>query len=174
LVLSFINNGGNSIENLKFNLNLDNRESEINAIESALRDYNKISASFYNSAGHTGGLKEMPSAPLVKRRLFKDINMLKRDGLVMVFDKNGSGIKNINFLNRELVMAETDEVWAVALQDVNTRKSIFGTKAVEVKVRYVLHKERFYNQGKKWIVYEADVYPKNESIPDLNIKSSLL
>jgi hypothetical protein len=173
LTFSFINNKNVAIENFRFNLNLYDREKEAEAIKSAIKQYNKNSASFYNSAGFLAGLEEIPAAPLIKRRLFKDINMLKRDGLVMVFDKDAVEMKRIIFLNSALAVAETEEVWAISLQEIDTRKPLFNIKASEVKVRYLFHKEPFLTEKKEWIAHEVDVYPDNEDFPELDIKPVL-
>lgn len=167
VTLSFANNKEDAFDNLLFHLNL-NKKGERSAIEAAVMQYNKNSASFYNTGGFLAGLDEIPAAPLLKRRLFKDINMLKGDGLVMVFDKDSITVRKVYFKNKDFGVAETDEVWAVALQDIKTRKPVFNVKAVEVKGRYVFIKEK-----SRWLAYEADVYPKGENVPEFNIKPAL-
>ena len=169
LSISFINNIDGAVENFKFFVYMNDREAEVESVKAAVEKYNRVSASFYNSAGSLAGLNEMPAVPLLKRRFFKDINMLKRDGMVMVFDRDNTEIKRTYFINRDLAVAESEEVWAIALQDVATRRPVFGLKAVEVRVRYLFHKEQFLEQGKIWVAHEADVYPKGEEIPELNV-----
>jgi hypothetical protein len=129
LSASFFINRDEEILNLRYRLNLYDRAKETADIEKAVELYNKYSASFYNTAGYIEGLSEIPAAPLVKRRLFKDINMLKGDGFIMVFDKDKIEVKKISFLNREAAAAETDEVWMVSLQDIDTRKPVYNVKA---------------------------------------------
>jgi len=150
------------------------REKEGRDIGDAIAQYNRNSASFYNSAGFPAGLEEIPAAPLIKRRLFKDINALKGDGLVLVFDRDRTEITDIVFLNRQTAVAKTLEIWAIDLQDIRTREPVFNMKALEVKVRYLLHKEEFPDaEEKKWIIYSVDVYPGDETIPDLDTASVL-
>ena len=170
LSISFFNNIDGAVENFKFFAYLSDREAERESVKAAVIQYNRVSASFYNSAGSLAGLNEMPAAPLLKRRFFKDINMLKRDGFVMVFDRDNTEIKKTYFIDRDLAVAESEEVWAVALQDAVTRRPVFNLKAVEVRVRYLFHKEEFLQKGRVWVAYEADVYPIAEAIPELNVK----
>jgi hypothetical protein len=137
-------------------------------VSESVRLYNKLSASFYNTGGYVEGLDEIPAAPLVKRRLFKDINMLKSDGLLMVFDRDRVEESGISFRNRTAAIAETEETWLVSLQEIETRKPVFNVKASQVRVRYLLEKRPFPRQedDEKWIVREVDVYPLNEEIPE--------
>ncbi len=173
LSITFLNNIDGAVANFKFFASLNDRKSEVESIETAVERYNRVSASFYNSAGSIAGLNEIPAAPFLKRRFFKDINMLKRDGLVMVFDRDSTEIKRTYFINRDLAVAESEEVWAIALQDASTRKPVVGLKAVEVRVRYLFHKEHFLKEGRIWVAREVDVYPEGEDIPELNVKPVL-
>lgn len=157
---------------LKFNLGLD-MKGEIEEIEGAIKQYNINSASFYNTAGLLAGLEEIPAAPLLKRRLFKDINMLKRDGLVLVFDRDRHDIEKVEFIRADLAVVEADEVWAVNLQEAESRKPVSSIKASHVKVRYILKKEPFYNRGIMWVIYDADLYPPDEEVSQLNRQSVL-
>jgi hypothetical protein len=90
---AFFINRDEAVMNLRHTLNLYDRAEETDYIKKAVELYNKYSASFYNTAGYIEGLGEIPAAPLVKRRLFKDINMLKGDGLILVFDKDRHEVK---------------------------------------------------------------------------------
>lgn len=166
--LSIANNRTDAIDNLRFHLGLYNEVKEGKEISEAIRQFNKNSASFYNSAGFLAGLEEIPATPLLKRRLFKDISMLKRDGLVMVFDRDSVVIKRYYFKNRYYAIAEAVEVWAISLQDVKTREPLFNLKASQVKTRYQMYKDKG-----RWIIFEVDVYPVNEEIPPLDLKRPL-
>jgi hypothetical protein len=170
---AFYINRDEAVMNLKYKLNLYDRAEETADIEKAVELYNKYSASFYNTAGYIEGLSEIPAAPLVKRRLFKDINMLKGDGFILVFDKDSHEVKKTSFMNRVAAVAETDEVWMVSLQDIDTRKPEFNVKASVVKVRYMLHKEPFPEEKDQWIIYRADVYPDDEEVPQWSIEPVL-
>ncbi|MHB8845684.1 MAG: hypothetical protein ACYC7L_13175 [Nitrospirota bacterium] len=140
----------------------------------SITQYNKNSAGFYTTAGEAReGLAVIPASKLLRRRLFQDINMLKREGLVMVFDLDSQKITSTRLLNRNTALAQTEEVWAVALQEVQTRRSVFSVKASTVSVRYLLHFEPGQTGDPMWIVYEADVYPKGEPVPDLNVQRAL-
>lgn len=174
ICLSFFHNRPDSLENLLFHIHLFDERNEREAVNKAILQYNTNCAAFYSSGGLLAGLEEIPAAPLIKRRLFKDINVLKSDGLVMVFDKDQLEVKSVVFHTADVASAETFEVWAVALQEIDTRKPVFNLKAVEVKVRYVLHKEPFPPGGeRRWIIYRVDVYPKAERIPDLTVIPAL-
>ncbi|MDH3976638.1 MAG: hypothetical protein OEV42_20435 [Deltaproteobacteria bacterium] len=172
LVLSAAVNRPTATSALKFNVGLGIK-GDIEEIEGAVKQYNINSASFYNTAGLVAGLEEIPAAPLLKRRLFKDINMLKRDGLVMVFDRDRHEVKNIEFLRADLAAVETEEVWAVNLQEAESRKPLSSIKASHAKVRYILKKEPFYDRGIMWVIYDADLYSPGEEVPQLNRQSVL-
>lgn len=175
LFLSFAQNGISAPDNLLFRLKLYNVKEQEEAVRQAVKEYNIVSAGFYSMAGDAKeGLAVIPAAPLLKRRLFKDINMLKRDGLVMVFDRDRDEVKRVYFPRRDIAVAETFEVWAVGLQDVKTRKPAFTVKGVEVKARYLFHKEPYPGHGLRWVAYDVDVYPMDEEIPELNVKKVLL
>lgn len=173
-LLSLAQNGISAPDNLLFRLNLYNVNEQEEAVKLAVKEYNMVSSGFYSMGGEAReGLDVIPAAPLVKRRLFKDINMLKRDGLLMVFDRDSDEVKRIYFPRRDIGVAETEEVWAVAIQDVNTREPVTGIKGVKVKVRYVFHKEPYPGYGLRWVAHYVDVYPNNEETPELNVKKVL-
>ncbi|MCK5602247.1 hypothetical protein KAR91_10270 [Candidatus Pacearchaeota archaeon] len=174
-IISFLNNGKGAWDNLMFRLNLYDYEGEVSKVRSAIKQYNINSAQFYNTAGDDkSGLPFIPAAPLLKRRLFKDINMLSGDGLLVVFDRDRDEFIRAYFPRKDLAVAESREVWAMVLQDADTRKPRTTVKAISVKVRYIFKKEPYSNQGLTWVVYEADVYPDDEKeIPPLNIESVL-
>jgi hypothetical protein len=171
LACSFLNNSPGALEHALFALS--GREAERDRIAASIRQYNRNSASFYSSGGLLAGLDEIPASPYVKRRLFKDITMLKGDGLVMVFDRDRVEVTDIEFINREYAVARTRELWAVGLQDMATRKPVFSVKASRVRARYVLHREDFPGMGETWVVYEVDVYPEDEPVPPLATEPAL-
>jgi hypothetical protein len=173
LTSSYLINKENALDNLKFNISSEYKHQEIEAIKSAVKQYNTNSASFYNSAGFLAGIDEIPAAPLLKRMLLKDINMLKRDNLVMVFDKDSVEFDDVTFISREIAVAHTHEVWAVMLQEIETRKPSSTIKGVEINVRYALYKGSLRGEEPHWVVFEVSVYPKGEKIPELNIKPVL-
>ena len=160
-------------DHLRLHLSGSLKAKEKQAVEEAVVQYNKLASSFYNTAGYMVGLEDIPATQLLKRRIFKDINMLKGDGLVLVFDRDSLQVKKIDFSSRNVALAETEEVWAVAFQALDTRKPVFDVKATEMTVRYLLHREQFLDKGKRWIVYEVDVYPKGEPVPERNVKPAL-
>lgn len=174
LGLSYFHNGRVARENMKFKLGLYDREAEENDIGAAIKQYNLNSAGFYNTAGDVlDGLALIPASRLLKRRHFKDINMLKGEGLVMIFDRDRVEVKRIYFPKRSIAIAETTEVWAVNLQKVENREPVSNVKAIDVKVRYAFHKEPYSNQGMKWIAQNVDVYPMDEEIPEIDVKPAL-
>lgn len=168
-ILSFSSSKEGAFDHLLFHLGLYDQKKEREAIESAVRLYTKISSSFYSTGGDLEGLHEIPAAPLLKRRLVKDINMLKGEGLVMVFDRDTQQIRSVYFINKDFAAAETDEVWAVSLQDRETREPVFNVKAVEIRARY-----QFVREKGGWIAHEVDVYPKDEDVPKADIIRSTL
>jgi len=169
IAFSFARHSGDAVDNFFFHLGLNDAREKA-AVEDAVLLYNKVSASFYSTAGDDlrDGIAVIPAAPLIKRRLVKDINVLKGDGLLMVFDRDSLDMRKVYFIHRNFAVAETDEVWGVALQDVHTRKPVFNVKAVVVKARY-----QFIKEKEKWVIYEVDVYPKDEDIPGVEAKPVL-
>jgi hypothetical protein len=169
LGLSLFSSGRDAFQNAAFNLSPEKRGKEAQLIESAIKNYNKYATTFYNTGDYIRGLTEIPADALLKKRLVQDINMLKNDGLVMVFDRDRVTLRDVSFRNRQFAVAVTEEVWLIALQDTYTRKPVFNVKGSEIKVRYLLRKEEFHKQGEKWIIHEADVYPGAETVPELNV-----
>lgn len=173
-IISFLSNGPGAWSNMLFRLNLNDKEVERAAVKASVKQYNINSAGFYNTGGDVlAGLAEIPAGQMLKRRHFKDINMLKEDGFLMVFDRDRVEVTRVYFPRRDIAIAETSEVWAVVLQEFESRKPVFNVKAVEVKARYRFHKETFLKQGLKWIAQNVDVYPFGDDVPELNIKTVL-
>lgn len=173
LILSIVSNGADGLENARFKIGLYDVKAETGAIGESIKNYVKDSAALYNSGGFVDILEEMPAAPIIKRRIMKDVNMLKGDGLIMIFDKDDVDITDIEIQNRMFVEARTHEVWAAALQDAKTRVPVFNVKAITVNARYLLYKGSLRGEEEQWIVYHVDVYPENEDIPDLNVRPVL-
>ena len=166
--------GRTAFENLKFHIGLFDKKGETEAVKAAVREYNGIGAAFYSTAADAiQGLDYIPASRLLKRRFFLDINQLKTEGLLMVFDRDREAVTNVSFLNRELAVVETEEVWAIALQKARTREMVFNVKAYESRGRYLLHKEEYNKMNDIWVVYQIDVYPKNEDIPKLDFEPAL-
>lgn len=160
VVLSMWQNRQTVLDGRLFGMLRNSGEGAPDGITNAVRQYNQYSALFYNTGGSVKGLDEIPAAPLLKRRLFKDITMLKRDGLVMVFDRDRESVERITFLSAGRAVAESRETWFVTLQDLGTRKPLFSVKAIEVRARYHLVRE-----PRGWIIYRSDVYPLSEEVP---------
>lgn len=174
LGLAVLQNSSGAVPNALYHLGLFDAQRVRDAIATSIDQYNKNSAGFYATAGEAReGLAVIPASQLQKRRLFQDINMLKGEGLAMVFDMDSMQIMSTRLLNRTTAVARTKEVWAVALQDIRTRRPVFNVKAVEVEVRYLLHDERGPLGRRTWIIHEVDVYPKGEAVPELNIRRAL-
>ncbi len=170
---SYLTNRENALDNFIFHISSKYKQQEIDDIKSAVKQYNTNSASFYNSAGFLAGLDEIPAIPLIKRMLFKDINSLKSDNLVMVFDKDSVEFDDVRFVNREIAVAHTHEVWAVMLQQMKTRKPSSTIKGVEINVRYALYKGSLRGEDPHWIIFDVSVFPKGGEIPELNIKPAI-
>jgi hypothetical protein len=170
---AYLANGADALENLRFHISSALKEREREDIREAVRQYNTNSASFYSSAGFLAGLEEIPAAPLLKRMLFKDITMLKGQNLVMIFDKDTVEFDEVRFVSRLIAVAHTHEVWGVVLQKTDTRRPVSTVKGVEVNVRYFMYKGSLRGEEPRWIVFEVAVYPKDEEVPELNIKPVL-
>jgi hypothetical protein len=167
LVMAFASAGQESVEEAAFHAGFATMNAERAEVEDTIRTYNGISARFYATGGKLEGLDLIPAAPLVKRRLFKDISMLKGDGLVMVFDLDRMSFDKVKLLKPIEAEAVTDEVWAVSIQEFETRKPVFNVKAVEVQARYLLYRVPFAGGPERWVVYDVDVYPQGMDIPVL-------
>ncbi len=165
LILAFVSAGHGAFANFMFSLGLYDSASKEAAVEESVRRYNGVSARFYSAGGELEGLATIPATPLLKRRLFKDITMLRGDGLVMVFDLDRMAVEHVEFPNRIEAVAHTSEVWAVALQDFDTREPVLNVKAIEVSVRYHLYRVPYGGGPERWVVYDVDVYPRGADIP---------
>jgi hypothetical protein len=164
LSLSFLAHRHDALANLSFRLGVDRELKEEQVVE-AVRLYNRVSAAFYGTAGDTAGLDFIPAAPFLKRRLFKDISTLKADGLLMVFDLDSHRVVTVRFHRPDMAEAVTEEVWAMALQDVETREPASTVKARKVRARYVLHHGALRPGDERWFVTDMDVYPSGADIP---------
>ncbi len=170
MILSIVSNDKDGLQNARFSLGLYDGKAETRAVEETIKEYIKNSAGLYNTGGFVDILEEIPAVPMIKRRIMKDINMLKGDGLIMVFDKDDADVTHLEVNNRMFAEARTREVWAVVLQDAVTRAPVFNIKAIAVNARYLLYKGSLRGEEERWIVYHVDVYPEGEDIPALNMK----
>ncbi len=165
--LSFFQNLPDAPANLLFHAHVG-REKELARIQQTIRQYNKASAGVYDTAGVKEELNVMPAAPLLKRALFQDINILRNNGQLMVFDLDSQKVEKVDFITKDFVLAVTREVWGVVVQDYYTRKRLTNVKATEVKARYHLRRE-----NKQWIVHDVEVFPAAADIPEPNFKPAL-
>jgi hypothetical protein len=159
LLVSFVSHE-NSLDNFKFKMRMYDRASEEKAIEETLNLFNKLFASFFNTAGSLTGLNEFPAANMIKRRIFQEISEWKKKSNVIVYDKDDFEIESIDILNPFRAIAVANEVWFLNVQEIQSRKKLSGVKANPIKTRYVLQKI-----DNRWRVVEYEVYGKNDTIP---------
>lgn len=173
VLLSALNSMPDSIDNFLFHVP-GRAGRDIESVRTAVSQYNKNTAGFYASGGMSrAGLDVITASQMLKRRIFQDINMLKRDGLLMIFDQDRDEITDISFLDRNTAVVKSKEVWALVLQDAATREPVSNIKAGALRVRYLLHREPYAARKHAWVVYEADVYGAADAIPELNMKPVL-
>lgn len=164
LVASFAGSP-HAFADLRFHLGLYDRSGETKSVESTLRLFNKLFASFFNTGGLIEGLNEFPAANLVKRRIFQDIGELAKTNTVIVYDRDVFKLRKVDFLDPVRAVALADEVWFISLQDSRTRKPISAVKANPIRVRYLLRKEKG-----AWRVVEYEVFDKSGPIPPLGVR----
>lgn len=167
VALSFAHNLPGAPANLLFHLHVG-RSGETARIGLAIKQYNKASAGIYATGGLLDELNVIPAAPLLKRALFQDINILRDNGHLMVFDLDSQKVERVDFINRGFALAVTKEVWGVTVQDFYTRKWITTIKGSEVRARYQLRKEKG-----QWIVHQLEVFPAKWEVPAPNVKPLL-
>src|SRR5574337_86155 len=98
VLCSFFSNGTAAITNASLKLHLASFHKDREAIERTISQYNKNSAGFYATSGEVlGGLNVIHATQLIKRRLFQDINMLKRDNVLLIFDLDSQKITDVRF-----------------------------------------------------------------------------
>jgi len=153
----------NAFYNLRFHLGLYDRVSEEKDIEKTLRLFNRYFATFFSTGGSLEGLNEFPAANLIKRRIFQEINDWKKEGYLLVYDRDVFKIESVEMLDPISAVAIAKEVWFLNVQDLNTRRYVSPVKADPIRVRYFLEKI-----GKKWQVVEYEVFGAQDEIPPLD------
>jgi hypothetical protein len=161
---ALISNGTEAVGNMVFNLHLVPRGADERRISAAIHQYNSASAGIYLSGGLKDELNIIPALQLQKRRLFQDVNLLKGDGIVMVFDRDEEKVTRVTFVNPQFALAESEENWAVALKSATTFAPSSNVKGCRVRVRYQMRRARG-----QWVVDAAEVFPRNETIPEPNV-----
>jgi len=153
----------NSLENLGFHLGFYEKAAEEKAIEETLKLFNKHFATFFNTGGSLQGLNEFPAANMLKRRVFQEINEWSKKNQVIVYDKDHFEIETIKMLSSLTAVAVAKEVWFLSVQDSKTRKHLSQSKAITIRVRYLMKKI-----DDKWGVLEYEVFSEKDDMPEMN------
>lgn len=161
LSLSFFSHP-ESKEYLLYHLGLMDTAGLKQKIDNTIREFNQYFAKFFNTAGDLEGLNKIPAAPLIKRRIFQEINQWKKQGKVLVYDRDVYKLLKVDFLSPDTVIAVSKELWFLTIEDLKTRRYISPVKALPIKVRYTLKRDKRYSNG--WIVVEYEVFGKDDTI----------
>ncbi len=161
LALSYYFNK-DSLVNFKFHTGMYNTEEEKKAVENTLKLFNKNLATLFNTGGDLQSLNYIPAENLIKRRNVQEINEWTRNNKVLVYDKDGFEIEDIELLSRQGATAVSKEVWFLNVQNRQNRSEKSGVKANSIRVRYILGK-----QDNRWKIIEFEVFGKDDTIPPL-------
>jgi hypothetical protein len=159
---------GGRVKRALFHLGIS-RVAEEAQLRRLVRTYNAATQGSYATAGlAVEELAVIPAYNLEKRRIYKDINLLRLSGKMVVFDKDKETIEKVTFVNRDEAFVTTSEMWVMVLQDFATRRKLTNLKASQVQCRYHL----LYHEG-VWKVERAEVFPVDEKLPPLNVRPVL-
>jgi len=155
---------GGRVKSALFNLGIGRTAEEVQ-IRQVVRAYNAATQGSYATAGlAVDELAAMPAYPLEKRRIYKDLNLLRNSGKMVVFDRDKESIESVRFLARDRAVVTSDEIWVLVLQDFATRRKLTNLKASQIHCRY--HLFRFEGS---WKVDRVEVFPGTETLPALNL-----
>lgn len=159
---------GARLDNLLFRLGM-NHDAEEKLVRKAVREYNAATSGIYSTSGLAiQELDVIPASDVEKRRIYKDVNLLRTDGLLVVFDRDKETIESVEFLNRQRVTVVSSETWVLKMQDFATRRALTNLKGSQVRCRYHLWRIKG-----RWLVDQVEVFPVDEKMPPLNIKPAL-
>jgi hypothetical protein len=168
LIAFFAAPRGGRVKSALFHLGIG-KGKEIEQIRKAVRTYNSSTQGVYATAGlAVDELAVIPATGQEKRRIYKDVNMLRTANLMVVFDKDKEVVEQVSFLDRTRAVAVTDEVWVLVLQEFTTRRKITNLKASQIRCRYHL----LHYDG-TWSVARVEVFPAEEALPSLNYRPAL-
>ncbi len=140
-------------------------KGETASVRNTIKLFSASISGFYASGGSPEGLNYFPAEKLIKRRIFMDIDYIKKTGMVLVMDRDKSDVKQITFIGPVHAVAVVDEAWFNEYQDYETRKKLSNKKSNIITVRYFLKK-----MWSKWIVVEYEVYGRDDKIPPVPVE----
>jgi hypothetical protein len=135
------------------------KKSDEKLIRKAIRNYNAAVSGIYATNGDaTDELAVIPATRYEKRRIYKDVNNLKADGVLVAFDRDSEVVDKVEFVSRHLATAESTELWVNMLKHYPDRRSMSNLKALNVHCRYHLTSL----EDGEWRVYRMEVFPQGE------------
>ena len=149
----------NSIATLKYSFRSD---ADVRLeLERTIEKFNQLYASFYVTGGDTFGLNDFPAGNLVKRRIFQDIDLWKKQNQWLIHDLHTTEIMRVDIRASGRAVVETREVWDMWLRHTDTGVKT-GRKSQTIQVRYFLGRDRG-----RWIVGDFEVYGEDERLPGI-------
>jgi len=142
--------------------------SEAEALGASVKLFGATMAGFYMTGGNPEGLNSFPANPLVKRRVFMDLNGLLMSKQIFVMDRDTRELRDLVFLSPVHAVVVTDENWFFAYQDAETRRPLSTKKFSKLTIRYYMKKK-----WGKWIVMDYDVFDREDTLPPL-LKEKIL
>jgi len=145
------------------------RKADAAQLQQLVRRYNAATQGSYATAGlAVDELAVIPAFPVEKRRIYKDINLLRVSGKMVVFDKDKVTIDKVKFVGRDEAFVTSSELWVLVLQDFATRRKLTNLKASQIQCRY-----HFLRHEGAWKVERMEVFPGEEKLPPLNVRPVL-
>jgi hypothetical protein len=162
LLAAFLSTPGSG-DQFRFKIGYYDRQAEEAAIQDTLALFRATLAGFYMTGGNVAGLNMFPAEKMLKRNIFKDININLDAGRVLVMDRDRIELKQIVFSDRNHATAVFDETWFMQFQNAGTRRPLSGNKANLITARYFLKK-----MWSRWVVISYEVYGREDILPPVD------
>ena len=162
LLVSFFTHDG-AAHNFGVRLGLQGRQAQETEIRDTIALFNKHYSLFFSTGGSTEWLNEFPASNLVKRRIFQEIDMLGKDDVVAVYDKDLVAVESVRFFNPSSASVVTTEAWFIGTRKAAGRARLPGFGKRFLRSRYLLIKT-----DRGWRVADFEVFSTEDEVPQLS------
>lgn len=149
-------------DHLRFKMGRFDATAQTKNVQEAVKLFNTYYGKFF-SLGDYGGLHLFPAENMVKRRIVQEVDIWKRQGKLLIYDKDKAKQLDLQFLSPSHAYLVNQETYFISIQEAETRKLVGGVKALPIKVRYILR----ILDG-QWRVAEYEVFGESEELPPLH------
>ncbi len=120
-------------------------------IKDTIKKYNKIFTDLYASQGGITMLDEFPASVVLKHEIYRDIDFLGSQNLLIVYDMADSTFMDIKILSPYYAIVDLYEEWNYVYQDNISRRIKSPVKGMGRGFRYHLKKIKG-----RWIVFDTE------------------